>query len=111
MGASVPQMRPDAHPRPFKRGSQMAAICIAPSVSGASEARQPKHDRAALGIISHTGDFGGFHRLGGSLSPELRVDNVAHRGAPINYAGLLTEPRFANQSGRNTPIPCARARH
>jgi len=65
MGPSVPEMRPDAHAGSFKRGPQMAAICIAPPTFWGSRGWPAKHDRTAVGTISHSGDFGGFHGLGG----------------------------------------------
>jgi hypothetical protein len=72
-GPSIPEMRPDAHARSLERGPQMAAICIAPATFWASEPCRPKHDRAAVAIISQSDDFGGFHRLGGYLSPDTKA--------------------------------------
>ena len=73
MGASVQETRPDAHAGLFRHGPQMAAICIAPPLSGLPRAGPLKHDQAAIGIISHSGDFGGFHHLGGYLSPDTKA--------------------------------------
>jgi hypothetical protein len=54
-----------------------------------------RHDRAgSLGVISHSGGFSGFHRPGWLLTARYQsLDNVAHPGVTINYAGVSKQRR------------------
>jgi hypothetical protein len=105
MGPSVPQMRPDAQVRSFKRGPQMAAICIAPPPAcwGSRGPAKTRSGRQPQGS-SASGGFGGFYRLDGTARYQS-LDNVAYPGATINYAGASKQPRRRSPDLRNKVGP------